>query len=50
MFVALLILLAGIPLYALMRLPADHRPEPVAAELRAERLELAVPSEAREHA
>jgi len=42
--------LAGIPLYALMKLPADSRPEPAAAALRADRLELAVPSEARDHA
>jgi len=50
MIVALLIILAGIPLYALMKLPAEHKPEPEAAALRTERLELAVPSEARDHA
>jgi hypothetical protein len=50
MIVALLIILAGIPLYALMKLPAEHKPVPAAAALRAERLELAVPSEARDHA
>jgi hypothetical protein len=50
MIVALLVVLAGIPLYALMKLPSDHRPEPAAAALRADQLEFAVPSEAREHA
>ena len=50
MIVALILILAGIPLYALMKLPAEFIPEPAAAALRAERLELAVPSEAHDHA
>lgn len=45
---ALVIVLAGIPLYALTRLPADRRPKP--ASSLSEGFELAVPSEAREHA
>jgi hypothetical protein len=50
MIAALFIILAGIPLYALTKLPADKRPESAAALLRADGFELAVPSEARKHA
>ena len=50
MIMALLIALAGIPLYALTRSPAASRPEPLPAAEALPALELAVPGEARKHA